>query len=122
MSAAAKLRPFSRLHFDCRSLQGELSVDVSFNNEPRTVPNAIFARVRPTPVKNPVLIAQSAATAALLGVEIDVGKDISFLAGCEPEFGSPAAHCYAGHQFGYFSGQLGDGATMYLGEVAPGKL
>ena len=29
----------------------------------------------------------------------------------------PAAHCYCGHQFGNFSGQLGDGATMYLGEV-----
>eukprot|EP00753_Platysulcus_tardus_P004891 PLAT12749.3.p1 GENE.PLAT12749.3~~PLAT12749.3.p1 ORF type:complete len:663 (+),score=294.92 PLAT12749.3:272-1990(+) len=29
----------------------------------------------------------------------------------------PAAHCYCGFQFGYFSGQLGDGATMYLGEV-----
>lgn len=28
-----------------------------------------------------------------------------------------AAHCYCGHQFGAFSGQLGDGATMYLGEV-----
>jgi uncharacterized protein YdiU (UPF0061 family) len=28
----------------------------------------------------------------------------------------PAAHCYCGHQFGHFSGQLGDGATMYLGE------
>lgn len=28
-----------------------------------------------------------------------------------------AAHCYAGHQFGHFSGQLGDGATMYLGEL-----
>ena len=24
-----------------------------------------------------------------------------------------AAHCYCGHQFGHFSGQLGDGATMY---------
>lgn len=30
----------------------------------------------------------------------------------------PAAHCYCGFQFGYFSGQLGDGATMYLGEVS----
>lgn len=28
-----------------------------------------------------------------------------------------AAHCYAGHQFGHFSGQLGDGAAIYLGEV-----
>ena len=33
----------------------------------------------------------------------------------------PAAHCYCGHQFGYFSGQLGDGATMYLGEVVNSK-
>lgn len=30
------------------------------------------------------------------------------LPGCQP-----AAHCYCGHQFGSFSGQLGDGATMY---------
>ena len=28
-----------------------------------------------------------------------------------------ASHCYAGHQFGSFSGQLGDGAAMYLGDV-----
>ena len=28
-----------------------------------------------------------------------------------------AAHCYCGHQFGQFAGQLGDGATMYIGEV-----
>lgn len=36
-----------------------------------------------------------------------------------------AAHCYAGHQFGHFSGQLGDGAAMYLGEVSyvlPGQM
>ncbi|OXB61887.1 hypothetical protein ASZ78_005793 [Callipepla squamata] len=29
----------------------------------------------------------------------------------------PAAHCYCGHQFGSFAGQLGDGAAIYLGEV-----
>lgn len=28
-----------------------------------------------------------------------------------------AAHCYCGHQFGNFAGQLGDGAVIYLGEV-----
>jgi len=32
----------------------------------------------------------------------------------------PAAHNYAGHQFGSFSGQLGDGACLYLGEVVLG--
>jgi uncharacterized protein YdiU (UPF0061 family) len=29
----------------------------------------------------------------------------------------PASHCYCGHQFGNFAGQLGDGAVIYLGEV-----
>ena len=29
-----------------------------------------------------------------------------------------AAHCYCGHQFGNFAGQLGDGAVIYLGEVS----
>ena len=24
---------------------------------------------------------------------------------------TPAAHCYCGHQFGHFSGQLGDGVS-----------
>lgn len=33
------------------------------------------------------------------------------------EGSEPAAHCYAGYQFQMFSGQLGDGAAMYLGEV-----
>ena len=30
---------------------------------------------------------------------------------------SPHSHCYAGHQFGVFAGQLGDGTVCYLGEV-----
>ena len=34
---------------------------------------------------------------------------------------SQHAHCYCGHQFGSFSGQLGDGAALYLGEVVNSK-
>ncbi len=41
-----------------------------------------------------------------------------YLSGCRVIPGSePAAHCYCGHQFGQFAGQLGDGAVCYLGEV-----
>jgi hypothetical protein len=41
-----------------------------------------------------------------------------FLSGSEQISGSDlAAHCYCGHQFGQFAGQLGDGCAMYLGEV-----
>ena len=43
-------------------------------------------------------------------VEVMAGN--SLLPGMEP-----AAHCYCGHQFGNFAGQLGDGAVTYLGEV-----
>lgn len=32
------------------------------------------------------------------------------------------AHCYAGHQFGAFSGQLGDGAAISLGKSLSGRL
>ena len=32
-----------------------------------------------------------------------------------------AAHCYCGHQFGQFAGQLGDGATMYVGSVSKNR-
>jgi uncharacterized protein YdiU (UPF0061 family) len=30
---------------------------------------------------------------------------------------NPISHCYCGHQFGYFSGQLGDGRAISLGDV-----
>lgn len=34
-----------------------------------------------------------------------------------PEGASPLAQAYAGHQFGFFSSQLGDGRALLLGEV-----
>ncbi|KAH9261395.1 hypothetical protein BASA81_000027 [Batrachochytrium salamandrivorans] len=113
----SSLGPFSSLKFDCRTLR-QLPVDDSYDTGQRQVPNSVFSLVKPTPVVNPRLIAQSKQVAReLLEVEIDPVGDAPFLAGCVPDFGQTAAHCYAGHQFGYFSGQLGDGATMYLGEV-----
>ena len=45
-------------------------------------------------------------------------KLVEYLSGSAPLPGSkPIAHCYCGHQFGVFSGQLGDGAAISLGEV-----
>ena len=44
-----------------------------------------------------------------------------FSGGEMPEGASPLAFAYAGHQFGHFSPQLGDGRALLLGEiVAPG--
>lgn len=33
------------------------------------------------------------------------------------EGSDPLAHCYCGHQFGHFSGQLGDGRAISLGDI-----
>ncbi|GFS02277.1 selenoprotein O [Elysia marginata] len=109
------------LKFDNLALKA-LPVDSSMDVSQRQVPGACFSLVDPTPVENPTLVCASLPALALL--DLDSPSEIA-----RPEFvkafsgnsilpGSrPAAHCYCGHQFGYFSGQLGDGAAMYLGEV-----
>lgn len=114
----------SALRFDNLALRS-LPVDASEDGGPRAVPGACFSRVRPSPLQNPRLVAMSLPALALLGLEAPAAEREAaeaeaalyfsgnrLLAGSEP-----AAHCYCGHQFGSFAGQLGDGAAMYLGEV-----
>jgi len=112
------------LHFDNRALR-VLPIDPLNENFPRKVPNACFSRVMPTPVQAPFTVAVSLPALGLIDIDLEETKRADFasyfsgnkvLSGAEP-----AAHCYCGHQFGYFSGQLGDGATMYLGEVINSK-
>lgn len=96
------------------------------NNDNPAVPQskvsgACFSRAQPTPLERPVLVASSASAMALLGIDSAELKREDFAAYfCGNKLlpgAEPAAHCYCGHQFGNFAGQLGDGATMYLGEV-----
>lgn len=95
---------------------------------PRLVPGACFSRVRPAPLRQPRLVALSEPALALLGLgappadaaarEAREAEAALFFSGNALLPGAePAAHCYCGHQFGQFAGQLGDGAAMYLGEV-----
>ncbi|XP_034719146.1 selenoprotein O2 isoform X2 [Etheostoma cragini] len=104
----------------------KLPVDDSEEPGSRTVPGACFSRIRTLqPLLRPTLVAQSVSALALLGLsERDVLSSPlapEYLSGSRLLPGSePAAHCYSGHQFGLFAGQLGDGAVMYLGEVESG--
>ncbi|KAL4834013.1 hypothetical protein H8958_015008 [Nasalis larvatus] len=90
---------------------------------PRPVPGACFTRVRPTPLRQPRLVALSEPALALLGLgappaaEAEAEAALFFSGNALLPGAEPAAHCYCGHQFGQFAGQLGDGAAMYLGEV-----
>nr|WP_321445151.1 YdiU family protein [uncultured Cohaesibacter sp.] len=58
--------------------------------------------------------------AAMLGLSLDLEKDqlAAFFAGSDiPKGAAPLAQVYAGHQFGGFSPQLGDGRALLMGEV-----
>lgn len=92
-----------------------------FDNSYARLPEHFFARQAPTPVAAPRLIALNGALAARLGLDTDwlAGPEgLAMLAGnALPPGAEPIAQAYAGHQFGGFVPQLGDGRAVLLGEV-----
>jgi len=105
------------LKFDNLTLR-ELPIDESRDLSQRQVRGACFSRVTTSPVKNPRTVAYSVDALRLLGLpesELNRPEFAEFFSGNRQLSGSEyAAHCYCGHQFGYFAGQLGDGAAMYV--------
>jgi uncharacterized protein YdiU (UPF0061 family) len=83
------------------------------------LPSELFARVQPTPVRQPSLVILNSQVAGLLGLDaqsLQRGDQVGILAGNGLPSGSdPIAQAYAGHQFGGFS-MLGDGRAILLGE------
>ncbi|XP_059510599.1 selenoprotein O1 isoform X2 [Stegostoma tigrinum] len=110
------------LPFDNLALRS-LPLDPSQESGSRQVPAACFSRVRPAPLHQPQLVAYSLPALQLLELQQDELQSSElelaeyFSGNRELPGTEPAAHCYCGHQFGNFAGQLGDGAAMYLGEV-----
>jgi uncharacterized protein YdiU (UPF0061 family) len=100
---------------------------IAFDNTYAKLPDRFFARVRPTPVKNPSILAINAELAHGLSIgqdELSSPEGLAMLAGNRIAEGSePIALAYAGHQFGGFVPQLGDGRAILIGEVvgAQGK-
>jgi len=93
----------------------------SFDNSYARLPDQFFSRVSPTPVAAPHLIRLNEDLAYRLGFEpaqFTTPQALAVFAGnYVPETGEPLAMAYAGHQFGNFSPQLGDGRAILLGEV-----
>eukprot|EP01130_Rhizamoeba_saxonica_P016144 TRINITY_DN7400_c0_g2_i1.p1 TRINITY_DN7400_c0_g2~~TRINITY_DN7400_c0_g2_i1.p1 ORF type:complete len:612 (-),score=130.97 TRINITY_DN7400_c0_g2_i1:159-1958(-) len=96
-----------------------LPIDPIRENYIRTVKGACFSEAPTTPLKGPILIAKSDDALCLLGIEtVEDDELVRYFSGNECIPGSVMlAHCYCGHQFGSFAGQLGDGRAIYLGEV-----
>ena len=76
---------------------------------------------RPDVVREPRLLFLNEALAAELAVDLSSldPRELAatFAGNSVPEGAEPLAQAYAGHQFGGFSPQLGDGRALLLGEV-----
>ncbi len=94
---------------------------IPFDNSYARLPDAFHERVPPAPVAAPKLLRLNEALARQLGIDPDSLKSpqgVDILAGNKVATGSePIALAYAGHQFGHFVPQLGDGRAVLLGEV-----
>jgi uncharacterized protein YdiU (UPF0061 family) len=94
---------------------------LTFDNGFARLPDAYYSRVCPTPVPDPYLICYSPEALALLDLddgEMTRPELIETLAGNRLLPGMDAmAALYAGHQFGHYVPQLGDGRAILLGEV-----
>jgi uncharacterized protein YdiU (UPF0061 family) len=92
-----------------------------FDNTYARLPERFYTRTRPVPVTTPRLIRVNRALAEDLGLDPDAlasEEGLQVLAGnLVPENAEPIATAYAGHQFGTFVPQLGDGRAILLGEV-----
>jgi uncharacterized protein YdiU (UPF0061 family) len=92
-----------------------------FDNSYARLPERFFARQPATPVKAPSLLRLNAGLARVLGIDparLAAPDGIAALAGNRvPDGAEPLAMAYAGHQFGHFVPQLGDGRAILLGEV-----
>ncbi len=98
-----------------------LPSDSSDKNVRRQLKNALYARVSPTPVAAPYLVAHASEVANLIGLtdeDITTSEFLQVFTGNQQLVGmDPHATCYGGHQFGNWAGQLGDGRAINLGEV-----
>jgi uncharacterized protein YdiU (UPF0061 family) len=93
----------------------------TFDNSYARLPERFFQRILPVPVKTPNLIYLNNSLLEELGLNPEFfheeeGSAI-FSGNLIPSGADPIALAYAGHQFGHFSPQLGDGRAVLLGEI-----
>lgn len=98
-----------------------MTVHIPFQNTYARLPDRFYARQPATPVAAPRLIRVNRELARELGIDpgaLESVEGVEVLAGNRvPEGSEPLAAAYAGHQFGNFVPQLGDGRALLLGEV-----
>jgi len=96
--------------------------ELHFDNHYGRLPPDFYTRLSPTPLPEPYLVAFNPAAADLIGLaHTEAGRKEFVEVFCGnrllPDF-DPLAAVYAGHQFGVFVPQLGDGRAILLGEAS----
>jgi uncharacterized protein YdiU (UPF0061 family) len=98
-----------------------MTCPLQFDNSYLQLPARFYSRLAPTPVSRPGPVRVNRELAQQLGIDANwlaSGEGIEVLAGNRlPEGSEPIATVYAGHQFGNWVPQLGDGRAILLGEV-----
>jgi len=93
----------------------------AFDNTYARLPARFYARQSPAAVAGPRMLKLNQALAIELGLDPDglsSPDGLAMLAGnAIPDGAEPLALAYAGHQFGSFAPQLGDGRAILLGEI-----
>ena len=99
----------------------QLPADPNLENTRREVLEAVYSFVRPIKTSNPTLLHVSDEmqhTLEFSNEDIQSKEFLEFVTGNSVLKNSkPFAMCYAGHQFGNWAGQLGDGRAINLGEI-----
>ena len=94
---------------------------LDFDNTYARLPAAFHARLDPTPLASPHLASFNPRAAELIDLHPEQASRpefVDYLTGARKLPGSePLAMLYAGHQFGRYVPQLGDGRAILLGEV-----
>ena len=92
-----------------------------FDNSYARLPERFYSKQLPDPVSSPALIRMNHDLASELGISsdwLDSPQGIDMVAGnFIPDGADPIATVYAGHQFGGWVPQLGDGRALLLGEI-----
>ncbi|KAG1667687.1 hypothetical protein GQR58_018319 [Nymphon striatum] len=98
-----------------------MPLTIPFDTTYVSLPDRFYTPMDADPVSAPELIVFNHALAAQLGLDVSDMSDAEaaqiFSGNSIPDGAQPFAQVYAGHQFGGFSAQLGDGRALHLGEV-----
>ena len=96
-------------------------IEFPFDNSYARGLEGLWLKALPSPASNPTLIRFNHTLASELGLDVSAldehGLAAIFSGNQLPDNAQPLAMAYAGHQFGHFSPQLGDGRAILLGEV-----